>query len=133
MNRFIEGYNKYYDIALKELKNGRKDSHYMWFIFPQIKGLGSSYNSNYYGLNGIDETKQFCNNDYLFNKLINLVNVLLDLTIADPIKIFGVIDSRKLKSSMTIFYLASNNILFKKVLDKFFNGELDKNTVELIA
>ena len=133
MNRFIEGYKKYYDIALKELKNGRKDSHYMWFIFPQIKGLGSSYNSNYYGLNGIDETKQFCNNDYLFNKLINLVNVLLDLTIADPIKIFGVIDSKKLKSSMTIFYLASNNILFKKVLDKFFNGELDKNTIELIA
>ena len=66
MKRFIDAQKENYDIALNEIKAGKKKSHYMWYIFPQLKGLGKSYLAEYYGLDGIEEVKVYCNNDYLY-------------------------------------------------------------------
>ena len=131
IERFIKPSNSFYDKALKEIKNGKKESHWIWYIFPQLKGLGSSYNSKYYGINDINEAKEYLNHKILGNRLIEITQVLLNLNINDPIEIFGPIDSMKVKSSMTLFYYTFNkkNSLFKDVLNKYYNGEYCKITI----
>ena len=134
LERFIEPSNLDYEIALKEIKNGKKKSHWIWYIFPQLKGLGNSYNSNYYGIKDINETKEYENNKILGNILIKITETLLNLNINDPIEIFGDIDSKKVNSCMTLFYYASfkKNSLFKNVINKYYNGEYCKNTIRLL-
>lgn len=132
MERFIKAQNKYHSIALSELKNGKKESHYMWFIFPQIKGLGSSFNAEYYGIKDLEEAKEYWSNDYLRNNYLELLEVLLSLEENNPRHIFGYTDGVKLKSSLTLFYLASNSELIHKVLGKFYNYELDMKTISLL-
>ena len=131
IERFIEPSNSDYETALKEVKNGKKESHWIWYIFPQLKGLGSSYNSKYYGINDINEAKEYLNHKILGNRLIEITQVLLNLNINDPIEIFGPIDSMKVKSSMTLFYYTFNkkNSLFKDVLNKYYNGEYCNITI----
>lgn len=104
----------------------------MWFIFPQIKGLGRSYTSEYYGINGLKEAREYMENEYLANNLINISLKLLELETNDPIEIFGITDSKKLKSSMTLFELVSDNEVFSQVLEKYFDGERDQRTIELV-
>ena len=132
--RFIEPSNSDYETALKEVKNGKKESHWIWYIFPQLKGLGNSYNSNYYGIKNINEAKEYLNHKILGKRLIEITETLLKVNINDPIEIFGKIDSIKVKSSMTLFYYASNkeNSLFKNVLNKYYNGEYCNNTIRLL-
>ena len=113
--------------------NGRKESHWMWYIFPQIKGLGSSPTSIEYSLSGIDEAKAYFIHPILGKRLIELCFILINLKTNDAYEIFGDIDEMKLKSSMTLFYVATNKeMIFKDVLNKFFNGELDQRTIEII-
>ncbi len=134
LERFIEPSNLDYEIALKEIKNGKKKSHWIWYIFPQLKGLGNSYNSNYYGIKDINEAKEYLNHIILGNRLIEITETLLNLNINDPIEIFGDIDSKKVNSCMTLFYYASfkKNSLFKNVINKYYNGEYCKNTIRLL-
>ena len=134
LERFIEPSNLDYEIALKEIKNGKKKSHWIWYIFPQLKGLGNSYNSNYYGIKDINEAKEYLNHNILGNRLIEITETLLNLNINDPIEIFGDIDSKKVNSCMTLFYYASfkKNSLFKNVINKYYNGEYCKNTIRLL-
>ena len=131
VERFIKPSNSFYDKALKEIKNGKKESHWIWYIFPQLKGLGSSYNSNYYGINDINEAKEYLNHEILGNRLIEITQMLLNLNKNDPFEIFGPIDSMKVKSSMTLFYYAFNkkNSLFKDILNKYYNGEYCNITI----
>ena len=131
VERFIKPSNSFYDKALKEIKNGKKESHWIWYIFPQLKGLGSSYNSNYYGINDINEAKEYLNHEILGNRLIEITQMLLNLNKNDPFEIFGPIDSMKVKSSMTLFYYTFNkkNSLFKDVLNKYYNGEYCNITI----
>ena len=119
INRFREPQKNYFEQACRELRNGRKTSHWIWYIFPQIKGLGYSYNSNYYGLNGIAEAKK-----YLADKELNA---------PDIVKVMGHIDAIKLKSSMTLFHLASKEKIFKQVLDMYFGGQLCQKTVDMVG
>lgn len=130
--RFIEAQNKYFDIALNEIRNEKKITHWMWFIFPQIKGLGSSYYATYYAIGDINEAKEYMENDYLKNNYLTLCEVLLDTKSNNAKEIFGYIDSIKLRSSLTLFYKVSDIDIIKKVLDKFFNGELDNVTLTKI-
>ena len=132
MERFIKAQKIYYNDALKELRNGKKESHYMWFIFPQIKGLGSSFNAEYYGIKDLEEAREYWSNEYLRNNYLELCNVLLSLDDNNARHIFGYTDGVKLKSSLTLFYLSSNSEVIHKVLGKFYNYELDMKTISLL-
>ena len=122
-----------YKIALKEIRAGKKQSHWMWFIFPQLKSLGRSDMAIHYGISDIEEAKEFLKNDYLRNNLIEISTALLELESNNAVAIFGRTDTMKLCSSMTLFFEADpENEVFKKVLDKFFCGIKDNKTIKLL-
>ena len=133
INRFREPQKSYFEQACRELRNGRKTSHWIWYIFPQIKGLGYSYNSNYYGLKDIAEAKEYLADKELHDHLIQACQILIDLNAPDIEKVMGYIDAIKLKSSMTLFYLASKDEIFKQVLDMYFGGQLCQKTVDMVG
>lgn len=130
--RFFEGQYLIYPIALKELQTGVKRTHWMWFVFPQIKGLGKSYNSMFYGLSGIDEAKEYLAEPTLNYRLREICETVLNLQSNSILKVFGKVDSMKLQSSMTIFDLASPDDIFAKVLDKWYGGQRDSLTLKLL-
>lgn len=133
LNRFKEAQEKAYTQALSEIKQGRKQSHWMWFIFPQIAGLGMSATSRFYAISCLDEAKEYLADEILGSRLIEISSELLKLHTNDPVKIFGSIDAMKLQSSMTLFSLVDGAPdVFKQVLNKFYNGELDKKTINII-
>lgn len=131
LNRFIEAHEEDYERALREIKNGRKLTHWMWYIFPQIKGLGMSETAKYYEIKSLEEAYAYLKNELLKSHLIEISNALLELHTNDPIEVFGNIDSLKLKSSMTLFAYISDDEIFNKVIDKFFNGNKDLNTIKI--
>lgn len=104
----------------------------MWYIFPQLRGLGRSYNSNYYGLSGKDEAIAYLENPILSERLRTVCAAILGLDTSDARSVFGGIDSHKLRSSMTIFDLVSPDDVFASVLDKYFDGRRDRRTISLI-
>lgn len=131
LDRFIKAQENNYLVALKEIKNGRKQSHWMWYIFPQIKGLGMSETSRYYGIDGEEEAKAYLDNEILGSRLREITSELLKLNIDNPVDIFGTIDTMKLKSSMTLFDYVSDDKIFSQVLNKYYNGEIDEKTILL--
>ena len=133
LKRFISAQEKTYPIALSEIKKGKKQSHWMWYIFPQIQGLGFSETSKFYAIKDIDEAKEFLLHPVLSSRLINICNELLKLKSDNATSIFGSPDDLKLKSSMTLFSSLKINPVFQKVLDKFFNSAKDSKTLELIS
>ena len=138
LNRFIKAQEKDYETALKEIKNGKKVSCWMWYIFPQIKGLGMTSMSNFYGIEDIEEAKEYLHNEILSKRLIEISNALLELENNDIKEIMGFPDNLKLKSSMTLFKKAEElsdvkyDNIFQKVLDKYYNGEEDNNTLVIL-
>lgn len=132
LERFVKAQEESYKIALNEVKNGRKKSHWMWYIFPQIIGLGRSSTAQYYAIKSREEAENYLNHPILSKRLIEISEELLKLDSNNARKIFGSPDNMKLKSSMTLFFKISGNEVFKKVLDKFFNGDLDENTIEIL-
>ena len=132
INRFVKKQKEMYDIAYKEIKSGKKKSHWMWFIFPQIDGIGSSPISKFYAIKDKSEVIEYFNNEYLKNNYLSLCDVLLKLEVCNPVDIFGYIDSLKLHSSLTLFYLITNSEAIYKVLKKFYNGELDEITYSIV-
>lgn len=133
LQRFIDAQKNNYDQALKEIKNGCKVSHWMWYIFPQIKGLGHSSTAVYYAIDSLDEAKEYLQNPILNKRLFEISNALLELKNNNPVIILGYPDNLKLQSSMTLFYVASKNKVFKQVIDKFYDGQFDKNTLRIIG
>ncbi|MEG0529089.1 MAG: DUF1810 domain-containing protein [Bacilli bacterium] len=134
MNRFLEAQEIDFERALQEVKNGRKISHWMWFIFPQYKGLGSSETANYYSIQSLDEANEYLNDSTLGVRLKQITKVLIESNETKIENIFYFPDNLKLKSCMTLFAFIEKNEdnLFTLVLDKYFNGELDSNTLNLI-
>ena len=132
INRFVKKQKEMYDIAYKEIKSGKKKSHWMWFIFPQIDGIGSSPISKFYAIKDKSEVIEYFNNEYLKNNYLSICDVLLKLEVCNPVDIFGYIDSLKLHSSLTLFYLITNSEAIYKVLKKFYNGELDEITYSIL-
>ena len=134
LDRFIRAQEYNYSDALKEIKNGQKISHWMWYVFPQIKGLGKSDTAKWYAIKDLQEAKDYLNNEVLSNRLEQICKALLELDCNDAYKIFGSPDDMKLKSSMTLFEIAApENKILKNVLDKYFNGERDQKTVKIIS
>ena len=133
LERFIDAQEASYEIALSEIKTGRKKSHWMWYIFPQIQGLGFSETSKFYAIKDIDEARAFVEHPVLGERLISICNALLQLETNNAHKIFGSPDDLKLQSSMTLFSSLNINPVFQKVLEKFFNGIKDDKTLQIIG
>lgn len=121
-----------YETALKEIRNGKKESHWMWYIFPQIIGLGETSTSIYYSIKSIEEAEEYLNDEILGTNLREITNALLELESNDPVEVFGPIDALKLKSSMTLFDTVSSNDIFNEVLEKFYNGEKCLTTINMV-
>ena len=125
LERFINAQENSYQIALKEIQNGEKRSHWMWFIFPQIDGLGLSSISKEYSIKNQQEAQNYLNHNILGKRLIEITNTLMKIEQKSARSIFGYPDDLKLKSSMTLFkIISSNNDIFSDVLVKYFNGEV---------
>lgn len=132
LERFLKAQEKDYEQALNEIKNGRKTGHWIWYIFPQIAGLGFSSTSKYYSIKDKNEAIEYLKNKTLKNRLIEICEALLSLESDDATYVMGYPDDLKLKSSMTLFDEISDIDVFKKVLDKFYNGEKDEMTISLL-
>ena len=129
LERFINAQENSYKIALKEIQNGEKRSHWMWFIFPQIDGLGMSSMSREYSIKNQQEAKKYLDHNILGNRLIEITRALMKIEQKSARSIFGYPDDLKLKSSMTLFKIISpENKLFSDVLVKYFNGEVCEHT-----
>lgn len=132
LNRFCEAFDFAYELALGEMRAGRKRSHWIWYVFPQVKGLGRSYNARYYALDGVEEARQFLNDEELGGRLREITEVVLehrDIDVEDLMN--GEIDAIKLRSSMTLFDLVSPNDIFAQVLEAFFDGNRCEHTLEI--
>ncbi len=133
LNRFIIAQDSVYDGVLKELKSGRKRSHWMWYIFPQVDGLGYSATSKRYAIKSMEETRAYLNHPVLGSRLAECANAVLAIEGRSASDIFGYPDDQKLKSSMTLFAsVAGQDSLFARVLDKYFQGERDARTRQLL-
>lgn len=133
LDRFINAQEHTYEVALAEIKNGQKETHWMWYIFPQLRGLGFSKMAYTYGIVDLNEAKSYLSHQILSERLIQITQALLNLNENDPKVVFGDIDALKLKSSMTLFSLISEeDSVFHKSLEKFFGGSLDSNTLKLL-
>ena len=136
LERFRVAHSRDFAQAYAEIQNGYKETHWMWYIFPQIQGLGRSSTAQYYAISDIEEAVEFLSDPYLGDNLRAISKELLSKSTNDAEDIFGYIDAMKLKSSMTLFHVAGEmcdeNRVFYDVLTKYFNGEFDEKTLELI-
>ena len=133
LQRFHKAQKFDYPVALDEIKNGQKESHWMWYIFPQLKELGYSSTAKYYGLTK-DEAKAYIKDEILKSRLIEISQALLELTSNNATEILGYPDDLKLKSCMTLFSeIAPELEVFDQVLQKFFSGKKDDKTLKLLG
>jgi uncharacterized protein (DUF1810 family) len=133
LDRFLKAQEEDYETALSEIRSGHKRSHWIWYIFPQLKGLGFSSTSEYYGINGLSEAKSYMEDKILRTRLIEISEALLTLESSDAENVMGYPDNLKLMSSMTLFAEAApEEKVFQRVLDKFFGGKKDQRTLKLI-
>lgn len=134
LKRFLDAQNQLYLKALSEITNGRKESHWMWFIFPQFNGLGRSETAKFYAINSIDEASAYISHPVLGKHLIQISNALLDVEGKTANAIFGSPDDIKLRSSMTLFAnVPDADPVFEKVIDKYFNGIKDNLMIQLLS
>ncbi|HWC36860.1 MAG TPA: DUF1810 domain-containing protein [Mycobacteriales bacterium] len=135
LQRFVDAQDSggTYRHAVEELRRGRKTSHWMWFVFPQIAGLGSSAMAQRYAISGLEEARAYLAHPVLGARLRECGTTLLETKTDDPVAVFGPIDAQKLRSSMTLFHLAApDDPVFKAVLDRYFKGEADPETHRLV-
>ena len=133
LSRFLEAQKNAYDTALREIKAGQKRSHWMWYIFPQIQGLGYSAMARHYAIRGLGEAREYLQHPVLGPRLIEISEALLALEESDPRRVMGSPDDLKLRSCMTLFQCAApDQPVFGKVLDKFYGGRPDGRTLEIL-
>ena len=129
----MEAQNQVYLKALSEIRNGRKESHWMWFVFPQIRGLGFSEASKFYGIRDLEEASQYLSHPVLGRHLIEISVALLQIKGKDATQLFGQPDDLKLRSCMTLFASVDNaDPIFGQVLEKYFHGSQDDCTLKLL-
>ena len=134
LSRFIQAQKQDYDTALREIRNGKKESHWMWYIFPQIRGLGTSRMSEYYAVQSRGEAAAFLEDPYLGRNLEEITRALLELDGNDAYAVFGYPDHMKLRSCMTLFACVSEEgSVFHRVLEKYFGGKPDTATLRLLG
>jgi uncharacterized protein (DUF1810 family) len=129
LNRFVDAQQKVYRVALSELKSGEKRTHWMWYIFPQIEGLGQSPMSVRYAINSAAEGLAYLEHPVLGPRLMECAAVVRDIVGRSALEIFGSPDDLKLRSSATLFAAVSKDGVFEQVLQKYFGGDRDKETL----
>lgn len=132
LERFLEPQRTAYAIALEEVRRGKKSSHWMWYIFPQLRGLGQSTTAWYYGIGDLEEARTYLEHPVLGQRLREITQAALALPDADPMRLFGWPDNMKFHSSMTLFARVSGDDLYARALEKFFGGREDPMTLELL-
>ena len=132
LERFLYVQNRTHEQVVEEIRNCKKISHWMWYTFPQIQGLGESDYSVFYAIDDLEEAKRYLEHNILGARLKKLSNELLKLETNNPEEIFGKLDSLKLKSSMTLFDYIDKNDVFEYVLEKFYGGEKDEKTIQIL-
>lgn len=133
LERFRRAQAEDYETALAEIRGGRKRSHWMWYIFPQYRGLGYSSTSQYYAIQSIEEARAYMKDPVLGKHMNEICEALLNLDECDPYRVFGSPDDLKLCSSMTLFEQADpDNPVFGRVLEKFYRGKRDQRTLNLL-
>jgi uncharacterized protein (DUF1810 family) len=133
LHRFLKAQENVYETVLRELRSGQKRTHWMWFIFPQLEGLGSSPTARFYSIKSRGEAEAYLDHSTLGNRLRECVAILLSIEGRTASQVFGYPDDAKLKSSMTLFDVVSRGENpFAAVLEKYFEGERDKATIELL-
>ena len=134
LERFLSAQERDYEQALQEIRSERKRSHWIWYIFPQLKELGYSSTAKYYGIRDLNEAKAYLKEPTLRARLIRISEALLALNESDPEIVMGYPDDMKLRSSMTLFAAADpDEPVFTQVLDKYFQGRADERTLALIG
>ena len=137
IDRFKKAQERDYKTALAELKAGRKRSHWIWYVFPQIQGLGHSSTARYYSISGAAEARAYLADPLLGSRLLECANTLLALDTSDPTAVLGHPDDLKVCSSMTLFEAVGEGDArwspFGKVLDKFYQGKRDRKTLALLS
>lgn len=133
IERFLIAQETTYQSALNEIKNGKKESHWIWFVFPQIRGLGFTDYNVYYGIKDLNEAEECLNHPILGSRLVEISEAILQINKKSIEEILPKPDIKKLKSSMSLFSLVPNtNPIFNKVLDKYYSGNLDENTIQIL-
>ena len=135
LDRFIMAQQRDYLCAFQEIKNGKKESHWIWYIFPQLKELGNSFPAKYYGIDGIEEATAYWQNEYLRNNLVEITRLLLRHQDKSAYQIMGefATDEKKLRSCMTLFSMVEgNDKIFSEVIDIFFDGKPDSKTLDYL-
>ena len=133
LSRFISAQASVYESALAELRGGRKQTHWMWFIFPQIQGLGNSTMAIRYAIKSREEARQYLAHPILGKRLYECADAVLAVEGRSVSDIFGYPDDLKLKSSMTLFSsVAEPGSVFSRILEKYFQGQSDLNTLEIL-
>ena len=134
LNRFLKPQENIYKDALQEIQNGMKETHWMWYVFPQIKGLGFTDYNIFYGIENLDEAQHYYNHPVLGKNLIEITQSLLKIENKTALEIMGKPDERKLKSCMTLFSELPNvSDCFLLVLQKYYNNQKDNKTLEILA
>lgn len=133
LTRFLDAQENAYPTALRELRAGKKRSHWIWYIFPQLKGLGLSSTSEIYGVTGLAEARAYLTNPILRQRLLDATEAMLAHDTFDAATILGELDALKFRSCLTLFALADpDEPIFAKALKRFFGGERDARTLELL-
>ncbi len=131
LDRFVNAQGPTYDHVTAELRQGQKVGHWMWFIFPQVAGLGHSPTSKKYSITSADEARAYVGHPVLGPRLIECTGILARLTGRTAAQVFGAVDAQKLRSSMTLFsWAAPEEPCFRQVLDAYFEGREDEATIE---
>lgn len=132
--RFVAAQNPCWPRVVAEVQSGCKRGHWMWFVFPQLKGLGMSMDSRFYGISGLEEARAYWEHPVLGSRLKEISGVLLQLEEDDPLVIFGRPDDLKLRSCMTLFaHAVPEETVFRQVLKKFYDGSEDALTLKLLG
>ena len=133
LNRFLEAQDSTYNEALTEIQKGKKQGHWMWFIFPQLAGLGFSEYNVYYGIKNLEEATHYLHHPVLGKRLVQITKAVLEINGKTANEIFGKPDDRKLRSCMTLFAQVKNaEPIFQQVLDTYYQGIKDEKTLQLL-
>lgn len=134
LSRFVEAQERDYRTALSEIRAGRKRTHWIWYVFPQLRGLGRSDMAMRYGIVDLDEARRYMAHPVLGARLVQISQALLELETSDANAVMGSPDDLKLRSCMTLFSVAaSDQPVFQQVLDRFFGGEPDSRTLAMLG
>lgn len=132
LQRFLDAQQGDYERALAEVRNGRKHSHWIWYIFPQLKGLGMSYNSQYYGISGKEEAEAYLAHPILGERLREITSAFLQLKGKTAQDVFGALDAMKVLSCMTLFNEVAPDGLFQQVIEQYYRSETDETTKRML-